>query len=76
MRQSVLESGRVDTTVTQEGRRGTEPASQSVSVGRIKVWGMVAVLPDVVSSHQFDLIDWKRIALEVFPTEFSIFLKR
>jgi hypothetical protein len=37
---------------------------------------MVAVLPDVVSSHQFDLIDWKRIALEVFPTEFSIFLKR
>jgi hypothetical protein len=34
-----LESGRVDTTVTQEGRRGTEPDSQSVSVGHIKVWG-------------------------------------
>jgi hypothetical protein len=37
---------------------------------------MGAVLPDVASSHQFDLIDWERIALEVFPTEFSIFLKR
>jgi hypothetical protein len=39
VRHSALESGRVDTTVTQEGRRGTEPDSQNVSVGHIKVWG-------------------------------------
>ncbi len=49
VKQSVLVTEMVDRTVTQEGRKGTEPVRASLlGISRL---GMGAVLPDVASSH-------------------------